>query len=422
MKKILVYSHDAYGLGNIRRMLEITRNLVETDPQILALLISGSPMLQGFRIPQRIDYIKLPCVARDAHGKPQVTSLGTDYEDTMRLRSNVIMMAAMDFDPDLVLVDKKPYGIADELKPALSLLQTRRRRPKTALLLRDILDAPAATCRQWRDNRYHEAVAANYDRVLVVGEAEIFDAVAEYRFPASTASKLRFCGYIGRGTPASAREEMRVRLGVPERPLVVVSAGGGADGFHLTRTYLAGVAQANGSFPFASVVVSGPEMPLRQQAELAGLAAACPNVKVTEFSDDMLSLLNAADVAVSMGGYNTICELLTLRKRAVVVPRVRPVQEQWMRAERMAARGLMRVLHPDALEPHTLLNTVREELDRRDRNSPALELFEMSGLPRVRAALLDLLYETDSMRAAASRSGIDVLRAFPGAVPALRAA
>ncbi|MBI2319377.1 MAG: hypothetical protein HYU75_20855, partial [Betaproteobacteria bacterium] len=178
--------------------------------------------------------------------------------------------------------------------------------------------------------------------------------------------------------------------------LVVVSAGGGADGYQLTRTYLEGVSR--NACAFDSAVVSGPEMPAAQQAELAVLAAGRPNVKVTDFADDMLSLLNAADLAVSMGGYNTVCELLTLRKRAVVVPRVRPVQEQWMRAERMAARGLMRVVHPDALTPEALLAAVREELALAGRENSALERFEMTGLPRVNAALAELLESRESIR------------------------
>lgn len=409
--KMLVYSHDAYGLGNIRRMLEITRNLVESDSRVSALIISGSPMLQSFRVSPGIDYIKLPSVARGDNGGPLVTRTGTDCEETIRLRANVIMMAAMDFNPHLILVDKKPYGLADELKPAMSLLRTHRRRPKAALLLRDILDAPEATGRQWRDNCYHEAVAEMFDRVLVVGEPEVFDVAAEYQFPPATTEKLSYCGYIDRGKPEHPREEVRRRLGVSDRPLVVVSAGGGADGIHLTRTYLEGVARAASAFD--SVVVSGPEMPLTQQMELAALAHGCPNVRVIEFSDDMLSLLNAADLTVSMGGYNTVCELLSLRKRAVVVPRVRPVQEQWMRAERMAARGLMRVVHPDALTPEILIATVREELGMLNGKNPAFERFKLTGLPRINDALIELLEPPESIRIVTPKPTAESQRALP---------
>jgi predicted glycosyltransferase len=40
-------------------------------------------------------------------------------------------------------------------------------------------------------------------------------------------------------------------------------------------------------------------------------------------------------------------EILSLRKRAVVVPRTQPVEEQWIRAQRMAELGLFAAIHPD---------------------------------------------------------------------------
>ena len=83
----------------------------------------------------------------------------------------------------------------------------------------------------------------------------------------------------------------------------------------------------------------------------------------------MMSYMDAADVVVSMGGYNTICEILTLRKRAVVVPRTRPVQEQLIRAERMARLGLMRVIHPAKLGARQLMSVVREEMHRENVRS-----------------------------------------------------
>jgi predicted glycosyltransferase len=63
-RKIVVYSHDTFGLGNIRRMLVIAQSLVESDPNTSVLILSGSPMLHAFRIPPQIDYIKLPCLTR----------------------------------------------------------------------------------------------------------------------------------------------------------------------------------------------------------------------------------------------------------------------------------------------------------------------------------------------------------------------
>lgn len=389
MKKILVYSHDGYGLGNIRRMLEITRHLVDRDPDVTVLLVSGSPMLHAFRIPPRVDYVKLPCIGRSDTGESVVRSLNIACGDTIALRADVITSAVVAFAPDVLLVDKKPFGLYEELKPALAAYRRPGRRPRTALLLRDILDAPDATIRDWERHAYHDAIGAFYDQVLIAGTADIFDAAREYRFPGSTADKVRYCGYIRRLAPARSRQEVRVDLGVGDGPMVLVTAGGGADGYAMMNAYLAGLAGRASPPGFRTLLVSGPEMREAKRVALSRLALRCPGVTVRDFTADMVSCMNAADVVVSMGGYNTVCELLTLDKRAVIVPRVRPVQEQWIRAERMQQLGLLRAIHPDRLTPEGLIAAVEEELACAERRGP--RRLEMEGLPRIGQALADLM-------------------------------
>jgi predicted glycosyltransferase len=120
---------------------------------------------------------------------------------------------------------------------------------------------------------------------------------------------------------------------------------------------------------------------------LHAAAARLQRVIVQDFSEDMMSLLDAADLVVSMGGYNTVCELLTLRKRAIVVPRVKPGREQWVRADRMAALGLLRMLDPAQADPASLADAVISALA-----APAMHNVEMpplDGLDRCVEALFE---------------------------------
>src|SRR5262245_52780314 len=197
-KRILVYSHDTFGLGNIRRMLAISQSLVGAFPDVSVLIVTGSPMLHGFRVSPSIDYVKLPCLKRTQSGSYATKSLSLDLQETIRLRRNLITSVVADFAPHLVLVDKKPFGVENELEPALQAAARRRPAPKLILLLRDILDTPEATIPVWEKNGYHDAIERLYDRVLVVGSPDLFDVRAEYRFPRASADKVRYCGFIGR--------------------------------------------------------------------------------------------------------------------------------------------------------------------------------------------------------------------------------
>jgi predicted glycosyltransferase len=390
MKRILIYSHDTFGLGNIRRMLEIARHLVQSSSEISVLVITGSPMLHAFRMPAHIDYVKLPCLSRNVDGRYGARFLDLSLHDTVRLRANIIRSTIADFCPDLILVDKKPFGVEDELSGALVDLQSKVHRPKLVLLLRDILDSNEATTRVWRKNGYFEAIEAYYDQVLVVGAPQIFDLRREYQFPPFAAAKVQFCGYIAREPGRTPREEIRRQLGVAGRePLVLVTPGGGEDGFSLVATTLEALAALPVSQCPRVHMVCGPEMNDDQRITVHLAAQSLPQVSIQDFSDDMMSLMAAADVVLAMGGYNTVCELLTLRKRALLVPRVKPGLEQLIRAECMARLGLVRMLHPDALNPAALQAGLRAELAALAAHQISPQLSQLDGLAHVTAALLE---------------------------------
>jgi predicted glycosyltransferase len=389
--RILVYSHDTFGLGNIRRMLAISQSLVDAFDDLSILIVTGSPMLHAFRVAANIDYVKLPCLRRTQSGGYAAKSLSLDLQDTVRLRRNMIASAVRDFAPDLILVDKKPFGVENELEPALHAAKRRRCAPKLVLLLRDILDAPEATIPVWEKHGYHDAIEQLYDSVLVVGSPDLFDVRAEYRFPRASAEKVRYCGFIGRDRGRRTRSQVRQELGIGDARLVLVTPGGGEDGQQLISSYLKGLREHPPSSDVATLLISGPELPAAAREAAQSAMTGRPRVIHREFTDDMMSYMDAADVVVSMGGYNTICEILTLRKRAVVVPRTRPVLEQLIRAERMARLGLMRMIHPAALGARQLMSAVRDEMGRENVHSSRLYQVDLDGLARIRRTLGALL-------------------------------
>ena len=389
--KLMVYSHDAFGLGNIRRMLTICEYLLRTLPNISILVVSGSPALHTLRIPEGLDYIKLPCLGRDTSGQLEAKYLKSMPETLVRLRAHLILTAAAYFQPDVLLVDKKPQGLRNELKETLGHLSRHSPKTKRILLLRDILDAPAATIQQWKQNNYYHLTQQHYDQIWVAGTAKIFNLPDEYDFPLPLRRKVEFCGYLGRNSGRTPRNILRQQLGVhPDERLVVVTPGGGGDGYQLIQTYLESAKQQTAATQIISktVIISGPEMPAEEQQQLKTQIAAHPNIQLLEFSDDLTSYLNAADAVVAMAGYNTICEILSLRKSAVVVPRTRPVQEQCMRAKRFADSGLLYAIHPQRLTPQQLSHFLFQALTVKP---PAISSFRLNGLSRIAQLMHDLV-------------------------------
>ena len=396
--KLLVYSHDAFGLGNLRRMLAICEHLLETIPQISILFISGSPVVHSFRLPLGLDYIKLPCLGRDRDGHLAAKFLGTSIEETVKLRSQLIYMAAFNFQPDLFLVDKKPYGLKNELKPTLNHFQAFLPETKIVLLLRDILDAPDKTIEDWNKYGYYDALKIYYDRILTVGSPEVFDLVREYQFSPEISQKLKFCGYIRKKNGRKTQSEVYQELQIPEdEKLVIVTPGGGEDGARLIENYLNGLAHLPSDRIPYSLMICGPEMPAEQREKFFAIARHYPQVMMRSFSDDLMSYMAAADAVVSMAGYNTISEILSLNKPAVVVPRIHPVREQLIRAQRLAELGWLKFIHPDVLTPQNLMAAVLDSLNTRSNLQKATQpsksvALNLEALPCIQTEISQLLW------------------------------
>jgi predicted glycosyltransferase len=109
---------------------------------------------------------------------------------------------------------------------------------------------------------------------------------------------------------------------------------------------------------------------------------------VLEFIPEPTRLLSRADRVIAMGGYNTVLELLSFEKRALIVPRTQPQREQWIRAERLRNLGLLDVLHPDDLSPGALTAWLAREIGPPPRVRDRIDL---NGLARLQHLLREML-------------------------------
>ncbi len=392
--KIMVYSHDVYGLGNLRRMLAICRYLLEAIPKLSILLVCSSPVVHSFRMPKGLDYIKLPCIGRNESGELGVKYLETEIKETLKLRSDLIKITTINFKPDIILVDKKPYGLQEELRDTLRYIKNYDYSTQVVLLLRDILDTPKKTIEEWKKKRYYEGIELFYDQVWVVGMQEVFDITKEYKFPASISEKVKHCGYIDRTIEHKNSYELQQYLKVDHsEKFVLVTPGGGADGYHLIDTYISGLAHLPARHKIKSLIICGPEMLQENQQALYQKSKQYHNVKIIEFTDELTNYINQADTIVSMAGYNTVCEILSFDKPAVIVPRIQPVQEQLIRAECMDKVGLIKAIHPDLLSPENLSEAVLEQLSNTRKEKSLLFKLDLNALPRITDLICLLLFE-----------------------------
>lgn len=375
----LLYCHDTYGLGHLRRTLVLAHHLHSRWPAVSQLLVTGSPLAHAFEVPPNADYLKLPSVVKVGDGCYAPSTLPIPFDAIRRLRRDLVTATALQFHPDICIVDNVPAGLKGEMVPAL--LHLKDVSPGTLLVLglRDIVDDPERVCREWQDQGVYELLDDVYDLILVYGDEAIFDVVAEYRLSARAAEKVRYVGYLGRRANAARSEELRAELR-NGRPLVLATAGGGGDGYKILHTLLEARRRWPADADFDCIIVPGPFARAAEYHRLADMAANGSQASLVRFAPDLAAYMAAADVVVSMAGYNSICELVSLRRPAVIVPRVEPRLEQLIRARAVTRLGAARMIHPGELTPRRLLDEVNALLERPPSIPAALPL---DGLARV---------------------------------------
>lgn len=387
-RRILYYCHDTYGLGHLRRTLTVAGYLRDQRRSLSQLVVTGSPVAQSFPLPESADIVKLPSVVKVGPERYESRSVTAPFNHILGMRRDIVLSAARHFRPHVMVVDHAPAGLKGEVVETLRYLKRESLGTKLVVGLRDVLDEPEKVRRSWAREGVYELLDEVYDLILVYGRRDIYDVVEEYGLSRTAAAKTRYVGYLRREAGKRSAEQVRCELNVRTDRLVVVTAGGGEDGSALFKVALEALRRRR-SVDFDCLLVCGPLMPADERDRLLEAADPEIGVHVLDFAPDMASYLGAADAVVSMGGYNTVCEILSLRRPATIVPRVSPRKEQLIRAEALSRHRFVRVLHPAELGPDRLMEEMYHLLEGESR-APNMAL---DGLPQIRAELKDLLGE-----------------------------
>jgi len=334
--RVLIYSHDTFGLGHLRRCRAIAHELVGRFKGISVLILSGSPVIGGFEFRARVDFVRIPGVIKLKDGSYTSLALHIDLEQTMAMREAIIRETAQVFKPDLFLVDKEPLGLGGEVGKTLRML--RESGTRTVLGLRDILDAPDALREEWTRKGALPALRDLYDEIWIYGLEEFYHPLRGLGAGADIARKTVFTGYLQR-PPLDGAFEPRI-----ERPYLLVTPGGGKDGAEMVELALSALRGSDTN----ALVVLGPFMDEAQRIEFKRRAESMPNITVLDSHARIERLIENADGLLTMGGYNTFCEILSFNKPAIVMPRRAPRAEQFIRARRAAEWGLLAMPQPDA--------------------------------------------------------------------------
>jgi predicted glycosyltransferase len=350
-KRILIYSHDSFGLGHIRRCRTIANGFVDRFPNISVLIITGSPIAGSFEFQPRVDYVRLPGVIKLQDGEYKSLSLDMDIKEVIQLRSEIIFHTALAFRPNILLVDKEPLGLRGEIKNTLTALKSCG--TKLILGLRDILDDPEKLKQEWQRKRVFPALEKDYDKIWIYGKRELIDPFEGLDLSKSIHLKTAYTGYIERKKPRITSND--------DQPFLLVTPGGGGDGAILIKHLLALYKKEAANLPLMKIVL-GPFMAKEDADKFTQYAADLPNVEIMSFSAQIEELMINTTAIIAMGGYNTFCEIMSYNKPAALFPRTEPRKEQLIRVNMAEKSGLVKKISPAVLQDYDALKNLIVEI------------------------------------------------------------
>jgi predicted glycosyltransferase len=375
--RVLIYSHDSFGLGHLRRCRAIAHSLVGSYNKLSVLILSGSPIIGSFDFRARVDFVRVPGVIKLRNGDYTALSLHMDIEKTMELRGSIIQHTADVFDPDLFIVDKEPLGLRGEVAETLKML--KQRGTQLVLGLRDIMDEPALLIPEWKRKNVMPALEELYDELWVYGLPQVYDPMAGVDLPESVRRKTIYTGYLRYDVPDALAS---VPAAITEKPYYLVTAGGGGDGEALIDWVLRAY-ESGEQIPHRALVVFGPFMQTDAQDKFLGRIEKLDNVDAIIFDAHIEHLTKNAVGVIAMGGYNTFCEILSFDKPGVIIPRTKPRLEQYIRASRAQELGLLSLLNDDGIRNTSLMITALRQLTQQSPPSDVVLPGLLDGLPNI---------------------------------------
>jgi predicted glycosyltransferase len=224
------------------------------------------------------------------------------------------------------------------------------------------LDAPEVIQRVWHGSGAYEYLRL-YDAVLIYGSRQIYAAESAYQLT-PYAPQVIYCNYV------VPRMRTEAPLNGSDEPFILVMGGGGKDSFPVAHTFLKAFPSVLQDMRLRALILTGPHMSAAERADLMAQAAAYP-VEILSSAEDATLLLRQAAAVVTMAGYNSLCEVLALRKKALVIPRSGPSAEQRIRSQIFSQQHLIRMLDPDYLTPERLAHELMQLLTDDNIPNPA---------------------------------------------------
>lgn len=349
-KRLIFYSQHLVGVGHHFRNRQIIRALVgEYD----VYFIDGGRSVPGAVLPASVQTYHLTSVFKDLISGCLTSETGYDIQTVLKARKQALNRVVTRICPDIFIIEYFPFArweLADELLS--TICEARSINPDIRIIcsLRDVPRCPPDAKRVCSILNHH------FNALLIHADPQLTRLEDHFSHTNNIHIPVHYTGYVVEPLNGVDREFQKQNS-------VLVSAGGGADGYDLIKPCIKAwqhLYQRDIVKDRKMIIFTGPFMPPEQYATLESMCDGGP-FQIDRFTSRFLQCMQMADLSISRAGYNTCMNILETRTKAILVPGTL-VSDQKFRAKRMAALGLAECIAGDRLNPFCLAESIQHGL------------------------------------------------------------
>ena len=334
--RILYYCQSLVGVGHLACSLRIIKELVKDA--LVDLIQGGLDMANPFEHP-RLRTLRLPTLLHDAStGGLLDPDLARGVEAVWTLRSAQIAdFLASRY--DAIVVEFYPFGRRRFKPEIMNLFRAVRESSGQVPIfcsVREVLVPRPIEA----ERRMVETLRKHIHTVFVRSDSDVIRLDDTFTLAPQINDKLVYTGYISPPPP---------EVWPARRKQILVSQGGGNVG----RELMLAAIQVAPLMPEYSFVLAAGSRTADHEVSALNASVRSSNVQIRPFLADFQHQLMASAASISMGGDNTLLDVISARTPALAYP-FQGNPEQSLRIAKFASKGLLTALAPADLAAQRL--------------------------------------------------------------------
>ncbi|MCE2434379.1 MAG: hypothetical protein J4F29_15880 [Candidatus Latescibacteria bacterium] len=345
-KRLIFYNQHLVGVGHHFRNRQIISALAD---EYEVYFIDGGRSVPGATLPASVQTHHLIPVFKDLTSGCLTSETEYDIQTVFKSRKQALISLIDRICPDIFIIEYFPFArweLASELLAAICKARSINLNIRIICSLRDV---PRRT---QNADRVFSILNHHFNALLIHADPQLTRLEDHFPYTNKIHIPVHYTGYV-----VEPLKDVDSRF--QKQNSVLVSAGGGADGYDLINPcikawqhlYQRGIVKDR-----KMVIFTGPFMPQAQYATLESMCNGGP-FQIDQFTPHFLQWMQMADLSISRAGYNTCMNILETCTRAILVPGSL-VSDQEFRAHQLSKLGLADTISPKNLTTNKLAKAI----------------------------------------------------------------